>query len=161
MPSNEDEPTVLYLEELVQMTTGAEMLARASVAFKGVALSGARDPMISLHRGTIVHLATRAAKGIAQVSQEKMSTTMLLRYYVTTNDVTTKDVYPIPRIDEALDAFVKTSYLPTLNLVSGYWQLLIHPNSRAKTAFIMIDGLYEWLRISFGLCNPYILSKFH
>jgi hypothetical protein len=59
------------------------------------------------------------------------------------NAVTTKDVYPIPSIDEALDAFGRASFFITLNLLSGYWQVPMYPNSIAKTAFVTNDGLFE------------------
>ena len=36
---------------------------------------------------------------------------------------------------------------------SGYWQLLLAVADRSKTAFPTKDGLYEFLRMPFGLCN--------
>ena len=39
------------------------------------------------------------------------------------NHVTCKDAYPIPRIDESLDALGGSEWFTTLDLVSRYWQL--------------------------------------
>ena len=38
------------------------------------------------------------------------------------NAVTRKDSYPLPRIDDALDALNGTRYFSTMDLMSGYWQ---------------------------------------
>ena len=38
------------------------------------------------------------------------------------NAVTRKDVYPLPRVDDILDALGGTRYFTTLDLASGYWQ---------------------------------------
>ena len=49
-----------------------------------------------------------------------------LRYcidYRKLNDVTIKDSYPLPRIDESLDSLSHTKYFSTLDLASGYWQI--------------------------------------
>ena len=37
------------------------------------------------------------------------------------NDVTRKDAYPLPRIDETLDALSGAKVFTTLDLASGYW----------------------------------------
>ena len=39
----------------------------------------------------------------------------------------------------------------TFDLRSGYWQLSMHPDDREKTAFITHNGLYEFLRMPYGL----------
>ena len=38
-------------------------------------------------------------------------------------------------------------------MASGYWQVVIHPDDRHKTAFITKYGLYEHVRLAMGLCN--------
>ena len=43
--------------------------------------------------------------------------------------------------------------MSTLDMNSGYWQLLLAIADRCKTAFPTKDGLYEFLRMPFGLCN--------
>ena len=69
------------------------------------------------------------------------------------NKVTRKDAYPLPRIDDALDTLSGCRWFTTLDLISGYWQVQLHPDDREKSAFTTFDGLYEFNVMPFGLCN--------
>ena len=69
------------------------------------------------------------------------------------NGATKKDGYPLPRIDDILDTLGETKYFSSLDLCSGYWQIELHPESQPKSAFITSRGLYEFVRLPFGLCN--------
>ena len=69
------------------------------------------------------------------------------------NEVTVKDAYPLPRIDDSLDALGGAKYFSTLDLASGYWQVEMNDDARAKSAFVTTSGLYEWNVLPFGLCN--------
>lgn len=69
------------------------------------------------------------------------------------NKVTRRDVYPMPRIDDALDCLQSASYFSSLDLRSGYWQIPMAKEDVEKTAFTTPDGLYEFLVMPFGLCN--------
>ncbi|UYV73872.1 hypothetical protein LAZ67_11001220, partial [Cordylochernes scorpioides] len=69
------------------------------------------------------------------------------------NDVTVKDVYPIPRIDEVLDTLQGSKYFSAIDLKSGYWQVEVEEKDKEKTAFTTAHGLYEFNVMPFGLCN--------
>ena len=69
------------------------------------------------------------------------------------NSITTKDVYPLPRVDDILDTLGNARYFTTLDLASGYWQVPLDDDARPKTAFTTHQGLYEFVRMPFGLCN--------
>ena len=62
-------------------------------------------------------------------------------------------IFPIPRILDILDRLNGSMYFTTLDLKSGYWQVLMDEGSIAKTAFSSQDGHYEFLRLPFGLMN--------
>ena len=104
------------------------------------------------------------------------------------NAVTKTEVYPIPRIADALDIIGRRpgreendetgathdpqdtaatedassgfEWVSTLDLASGYWQVRMDPNSAEKAAFSTRNGHYQPVRMPFGLKNaPGTFSK--
>ena len=69
------------------------------------------------------------------------------------NSVTVTDRYPIPNMQDQLENFRTAKYFTALDLASGYWQVKMHPDDQAKTAFITPSGLYEFKVMPFGLKN--------
>ncbi|GFT14956.1 hypothetical protein TNCV_1484141 [Trichonephila clavipes] len=69
------------------------------------------------------------------------------------NDVTKKDSYPLPRIDDTLDTLSSHKWFSTLDLKSGYWQVEIHPEDREKQHSLPGQGLWQFKVMPFGLCN--------
>ena len=70
------------------------------------------------------------------------------------NAATVKNAHPLPRIDDLLDALHGAKWFSTLDLKSGYWQVPITEQDKAKTAFRTSSGqLFEFNQVPFGLCN--------
>jgi len=69
------------------------------------------------------------------------------------NAITKVDKYSLPRIDTALDALEGAQYFSLLDLRSGYFQVEMHPADEDKTSFITENGLYQFIRMPFGLVN--------
>ena len=46
------------------------------------------------------------------------------------NHVTKKDSYPLPRIDDTLEALAGARWFSSLDLKSGYWQVQLHPDDK-------------------------------
>jgi hypothetical protein len=69
------------------------------------------------------------------------------------NEVTRKDAYPLPRVDDTLDELKDANFYTHLDLASGFWQVRVRDQDIHKTAFLTPDGLLEWVAMPFGLCN--------
>ena len=69
------------------------------------------------------------------------------------NDLTIKDSYPLPRIDDSIDALRGSQWFSAIDLVSGYWQVPMHPDDIHKTAITTPFGLYNFKVMPFGLEN--------
>ena len=69
------------------------------------------------------------------------------------NNVTRKDAFPLPRIDQALDSLGDATVFSALDLQSGYWQVSLFEDAKSKTAFATPFGLYELNEMPFGLSN--------
>ena len=59
----------------------------------------------------------------------------------------------MPRIDDSLDALGGNKYFSVMDLSSGYWQVGVHPDDQDKTAFVTVDGLYNFKVMPYGMCN--------
>src|SRR4051812_17431761 len=69
------------------------------------------------------------------------------------NEVTIKNKYPLPRIDDLFDQLKGARVFSKIDLRSGYYQLKIRREDIPKTAFTTRYGLYEFTVMSFGLTN--------
>ncbi len=63
------------------------------------------------------------------------------------NNVTHKDAYPLPRIDDILDAHQGAKYFCSIDLTSGYWQIKVAKNAEKRR-----PSVRTWACMSFFAC---------
>ena len=73
--------------------------------------------------------------------------------YTDLNDACPKDSFPLPRIDQIVDASVGHDMLSFLDAFSGYHQIPMYPPNVEKTSFITPHGLFCYIVMPFGLKN--------
>ena len=84
---------------------------------------------------------------------ERHKKRMVIDYSQTINRYIFKDAYPLPRIDEQINALAQCKVFSTLDLKSAYYQIPIAEKDRPYTAFEADGRLYHYCRLPFGLTN--------
>ena len=69
------------------------------------------------------------------------------------NQVTRKDYFPLPFIDQMLERLAGKSHYYFLDGFSGYLQITIAPEDQEKTTFTCPFDTFAYRRMPFGLCN--------
>ncbi|MBW0583111.1 hypothetical protein O181_122826, partial [Austropuccinia psidii MF-1] len=69
------------------------------------------------------------------------------------NTYTVPDRYPIPRIKETLTQLSKAKYITSMDALKGFHQNSLAPITKELLRSITHCGLYEYLRMPFGIKN--------
>ena len=69
------------------------------------------------------------------------------------------DIYPLPRLEELIDAAAGNKYYVTLDLKDAYYQVELAENSRDVTTFSEGVALYRFTRLPFGIASSPPLKK--
>lgn len=105
-----------------------------------------------LVKGWVVKSQSPYAAPIICVRKKDGSLRLCVDYRLL-NNKTVPDRHPLPRIQDLTDSLGGYAWFSILDQGKAYHQGFIAEGSRYLTAFTTPWGLYEWVRIPFGLSN--------
>ena len=103
-----------------------------------------------LRLGVIVPAVTGWASPIT-LAPERDGTWRFCIDYRRLNDITRKDSFPVPRLDEALSVMRGCDKFSVQDAQSCFWQIPLHPDDQEKTTFVCHLGTFMFRVMPFGL----------
>ena len=85
--------------------------------------------------------------------KKKDGTTRFCVDYRRLNQITTKDAFPLPRIDDIYDQLTKATHFSKFDFKAGYFQVPLDKSDQPKTAFSTRDGHFQFKVLPQGLTN--------
>ncbi|CAF4199625.1 unnamed protein product [Rotaria magnacalcarata] len=85
--------------------------------------------------------------------RKKEGTYRFVIAYRQLNNITERDSYPLPPIEETLNRLNGNTYFSKLDLKTGYHQIPIHSSDKEKTTFVTYNGIFHFNVMPQGLKN--------
>lgn len=105
-----------------------------------------------LNKGSIQKSRSSYASPIVCVRKKDGSLCICIDYSEL-NRKSVPDRHPIPQVQDMLNSLSGSAWFSVLDQGKAYHQGFVEEGSRPYTAFITLWGLYEWVRIPFGLSS--------
>jgi hypothetical protein len=146
-------PPKRKVEFAIELIPGTAPISKRVYRVSGPELVELKKHIDELSEKVYIRLSTSPWAAPVLFVEKKDGTKRMCIDYRSLNEVTIKNKYPLPRIEDLFDQLRGASVFSKIDLMSGYHQLRIRPSDIPKTTFITKYGLYELTVMSFGLTN--------
>jgi hypothetical protein len=146
-------PPEWKVEFAIELIPGTAPISKRAYRVSGPELVELKKQIDELSEKGYIRPSTSPWAAPVLFVEKKDGTRRICIDYRALNEVTIKNKYPLPRIEDLLDQLRGASVFSKIELRSGYHQLRIRSSDISKTTFITKYGLYEFTIMSFGLTN--------
>jgi len=149
---NDSSATVCISEHVIQTINCAPVRDRRRELSQERRVLAEKE-FLDLEKQGIVRRSSSPWASALQIVVKKDGSLRCCGDYRRVNKVTVPDAYPMPLLSDILHRFSGCSVFSTLDLAKAYHQIPVETSSIEKTAIITPFGLFEYLRMPFGLRN--------
>jgi hypothetical protein len=141
------------VEFVIDLLPGTAPISKWPYMMSVEELKELKKQLTELQEAGYIHLSSSPWRAPVLFVQKKDGSQRMCVDYKSLNDVTIKNKYPLPHIEDLFDQMRGARVFSKIDLRSGYHQMKIRPSDIPKTAFSTRYGLYEFTVMSFGLTN--------
>jgi hypothetical protein len=146
-------PPERKVEFAIELLPGTAPISKRAYRVSGPELVELKKQIDELSEKGYIRPSTLPWAAPVLFVEKKDGTRRMCIDYRALNEVTIKNKYLLPRIEDLFNQLRGASVFSKIDLRSGYHQLRIRPSDIPKTTFITKYGLYEFTVMSFGLTN--------
>ena len=137
----------------IDLIPGAAPVSKTPYRMSTAELKELKEQLMELLERGFIRPSTSPWGAPVLFVRKKDGTLRLCIDYRQLNQLTIKNKYPLPRIDDLFDQLAGSQYFSKIDLRSGYHQLRIKEEDIYKSAFRSRYGHYEFVVMPFGLTN--------
>jgi hypothetical protein len=137
----------------IELLPGTAPISKRAYRVSGLELVELKKQIDELSEKGYIRPSTSPWADPVLFVEKKDGTRRMCIDYRALNEVTIKNNYPLPRIEDLFDQLRGANVFSKIDLRLGYHHLRIRPSDISKTTFITKYGLYEFIIMSFGLTN--------
>ena len=141
------------IEFIFELIPGTGPIAQRAYSMSPAELVELKKQLDDMLRKGLIQPSASPWRSPVLFVDKKDGTIRLCTDYRKLNDVTIKNKYPLPKIEDLFDQLTGARVFSKIDLRTGYHQLKIRATDIPKTAFTTRYGLYEYNVMSFGLTN--------
>jgi hypothetical protein len=141
------------IEFVIDLIPGTSHIAKRPYRMAAPELAELKKQLRELQRSVFIRPSSSPWGAPVLFVEKKDKSLRMCVDYRSLNEVTIKNKYPLPNIDDLFDQLKGAKYFSKVHLRSGYHQLKIRESDIPKTAFVTRYRQYEFMVMSFGLTN--------
>ncbi|KAK1669149.1 hypothetical protein QYE76_057308 [Lolium multiflorum] len=146
------------IEFIIELIPGTGPIAQRAYSMNPAELMELKKQLDELLAKGLIRPSASPWRSPVLFVDKKDGASRLCTDYRKLNDVTIKNKYPLPKIEDLFDQLTGAVVFSKIDLRTGYHQLKIRASDIPKTAFTTRYGLYEYNVMSFGLTNASLIS---
>lgn len=146
-------PPKRAVDHKIELIPGSSPPSRPTFRLSATELVELKRQLEELLKGNLIRPSKSPFGAPILFVKKKDGTMRLCVDYRALNNITIKNSYPLPRVDELFDRLQGSKYFSKIDLRSGYHQIRIDDEDVPKTAFRTRYGHFEFMVLPFGLTN--------
>jgi hypothetical protein len=153
-----------YIDFLIELLPRTPPISKRPYRMPVTELVELKKQIAELHAKGFIRPSSSPWRAPMLFMEKKDGTQWMCDDYRSLNEVTIKNKYPLPWIEDLFDQMKGASVFSKIDLSLGYNQLKIWESNIPKTTFRTQYGLFEYTLMSFGLTNApayfmYLMNK--